>query len=133
MFDRQDLIPEEEIRSSEQEPHAESADADRNQPMLAGMRCDLRGWGIALIGIGIAQYFIPFLDSMWAFVVVPLGALSLFLAHRGLFIAIGTALVVIGILNIFSGGFGLWMAYGVAQIYWGVQEIRKFGKYADAK
>jgi hypothetical protein len=93
MFDRQDLIPEEEIRSSEQEPHAESADADRNQPMLAGMRCDLRGWGIALIGIGIAQYFIPFLDSMWAFVVVPLGALSLFLAHRGLFIAIGTALV----------------------------------------
>ncbi len=64
---------------------------------------------------------------------VPLGALSLLLAHRGLFIAIGVALVAIGLLNIFSGGFGGWTIYGGAQIYWGVQEFRNFEMYADAE
>lgn len=94
------------------------------------MKNDLRGWGIGLIIIGVAQYFLPFLDTMWAFVIVPLGILSLFLAHRALFIAIGAALVVVGLLNILSGGFGTWTIYGGAQIYWGVQEFRKFEKYA---
>ena len=47
--------------------------------------------------------------------------------------AIVAALVVVGLLNIFGGSFGPWTAYGAAQIYWGVQEIRKFGKYADAQ
>ena len=64
---------------------------------------------------------------------VPLGALSLLLAHRGLFIAMGAALVVVGLLNIFGGGFGGWTIYGGAQIYWGVQEFGKFGRYADAE
>ncbi len=97
------------------------------------MKSDLRGWGIGLIVIGVAQYFLPVLDPLWAFVVVPLGVLSLVIAHRGLFIAIGAALVVVGLLNIFSGGFGVWTIYGGAQIYWGVQEFSKFGKYADAR
>ena len=94
------------------------------------MRGDLRAWGIGLIVLGVAQYFLPFLDSMWAFVIVPLGILSLLVAHRGLFIAIGAALVIVGLLNIFGGGFGFWTIFGGVQIYWGVQECRKFEKYA---
>ena len=131
MSKRQDLTPEEEAVLVEQEVREEAADAIGDQPTLDGMRSELRGWGIGLIVIGVAQFFVPFLDPLWAFVVVPLGALSLFFAHRGLFIAIGTALVLVGLLNIFGGSFGFWTVVGAAQIYWGVQEIRKFGKYAD--
>ena len=111
----------------------ETQEADESEITVDGMKADLRGWGIGLILIGIAQLFIPFLDPIWALVVVPLGALSLIVGHRVMFIPIGVALVAIGLLNIFGGGFGGWTIYGGAQIYWGVQEFSKFGKYADAK
>ncbi|MBI2171477.1 MAG: hypothetical protein HYU30_05585 [Chloroflexi bacterium] len=130
---KQGLPPEEEVRPVDQNAHDKLADAQGGQPTREEMRSELRGWGIGLIAIGVAQYFLPFLDPLWAFVVAPLGALSLFLAHRGLFIAIGATLVVVGLLNIFVGGFGGWTVYGAAQIYWGVQEVRKFGKYADVQ
>ena len=133
MFERQNPTLREEDRPFEREALEALADADGDQPTMDRMRSELRGWGIGLIVIGVAQYFIPILDPLWAFVVVPLGALCLLLAHRGLFIAIGAALVVVGLLNIFGGGFGGWTIYGGAQIYWGVQEFGKFGKYADAE
>ncbi len=113
--------------------YEEPAGAEGDQPTLDGMRGELRAWGIGLIVLGVAQYFLPFLDSTWAFVVVPLGILSLLVAHRGLFVAIGAALVVIGLLNIFGGGFGFWTIFGAVQIYWGVQECRKFGRYAGVQ
>ena len=91
------------------------------------MRGDLRAWGIGLIVLGVAQYFLPFLDSMWAFVIVPLGILSLLVAHRGLFIAIGAALVIVGLLNIFGGGFGFWTIFGGVQIYWGCKSAGNSG------
>ena len=119
--------------SGEQESHellAENAEDKEDESTLDGMRSELRGWGVALILIGIAQYFIPFLDPLWAFVVVPLGVLSLVLARRALFIAIGGTLVAVGLLNIFSGDVGGWTFYGLAQIVWGVQEIRRFERYA---
>jgi hypothetical protein len=109
------------------------AGAEGGQPTRSGMRGDLRSWGIGLIVLGVAQYFLPFLDSTWAFVVVPLGILSLLFIHRSLFIAIGAALGMIGLLNIFGGGFGFWTIFGAFQIYWGVQEWQKFGKYANAR
>lgn len=105
--------------------HEEVADSE----LADEMRSDLRAWGIGLIALGVAQYFLPFLDQSWAFVIVPLGILSLLVAHRGLFIAIGAALVIVGLLNIFGGGFGFWTIFGAVQIYWGVQECRKFEKY----
>jgi hypothetical protein len=57
---------------------------------------------------------------------------SFLLPFRGLFVAIGAALIVIGLLNIFGGGSGAWTFYGAFQIYWGVKEIGKFEKHGDA-
>ena len=96
------------------------------------MKMELRGWGVGLILLGVAQFFIPFLDPLWTFVVVPLGVLSLVIGHRGMFIAIGGALVFVGLSNILGGGIGAWTIFGAVQIYWGFQEFGKFGKYANA-
>jgi tetratricopeptide (TPR) repeat protein len=121
------LAPTYDPTTGEDAPQVErEADGE----MADEMRRDLRGWGVGLIIIGIAQYFIPFLEPLLAFVLVPLGILSFLIVHRSLFIVIGIALFIIGLLNIFGGSFGLWTFYGGLQIYWGVQEVRKFGKYA---
>ena len=127
------LVKHEGARAFEREAQDGLTDSDEDELTPDGMRSELRGWGVGLILLGVAQFFIPFLDPFWAFVVIPLGAISLFIAHRGLFMAIGATLIVVGLLNIFGGSFGGWTLFGVAQIYWGVQEIRKFGKYADAQ
>ena len=112
---------------------AETGETTQPEDRAGDMKGELRGWGVALILIGVAQFFIPFLDPLWAFVVVPLGVLSLFIGHRGMFIPIGAALVVVGLLNILGGGFGGWTVYGAAQIFWGVQEFRKFEEYAGVE
>ncbi len=112
---------------------AETGKTAQPEDKAGDMKGELRGWGIALILIGVAQFFIPLLDPLWAFVVVPLGVLSLFIGHRGIFIPIGSALVLIGLLNILGGGFGGWTVYGAAQIFWGVQEFRKFEEYAGVE
>ena len=104
-----------ELREGEKDENDYSDD----QLTPEGLRGNLRGWGLVLIAVGIAHLFIPFLDSLWAFVILPLGVLSLFVAHRGMFIAIGAALVLVGLLNIFGGGFGSWTIMGGVQIYWG--------------
>ena len=133
MLDRQNPTPGEKFHPVERDAPEEPTDADGGLPTMDGMRSELRGWGVGLIIIGVAQFFIPFLDPLWALVVVPMGVLSLFVSHRGMFIPIGVALVLVGLLNIFGGSFGGWTIYGVAQIYWGVQEFGKFGKYADVR
>lgn len=112
---------------------AETGKTAQPEDKAGDMKGELRGWGIALIFIGVAQFFIPLLDPLWAFVVVPLGVLSLFIGHRGMFIPIGSALILVGLLNILGGGFGGWTVYGAAQIFWGVQEFRKFEEYADVE
>ena len=112
---------------------AETGKTAQPEDKAGDMKGELRGWGITLILIGVAQFFIPLLDPLWAFVVVPLGVLSLFIGHRGMFIPIGSALVLIGLLNILGGGFGGWTVYGAAQIFWGVQEFRKFEEYAGVE
>ncbi len=61
MSKRQDLTPEEEAVLVEREVRGEAEDAVGDQPTLEEMRSELRGWGIWLIVIGVAQYFIPFL------------------------------------------------------------------------
>jgi hypothetical protein len=57
-----------------------------------------------------------------------LGALKLLVAKRGMFIANGIALLLVGFLNM--AACGGWKIFGMLQIIWGVQEIRKFSRYA---
>ena len=59
MADKQDLTPEGEIRPIEREAREELADARGDEPTLDGMRSELRGWGIGLIIIGVAQFLFP--------------------------------------------------------------------------
>ncbi len=124
--------PRESVRAPEAH-RAETSEVAPPEATVEDLKQEVRGWGIGLIVLGAAQYFLPFLDPMWAFFVVPLGVLSLLFSHRVMFIAIGVGLVVVGLSNVFGGGFGGWTIYGVAQIYWGAQEFGKFGKYADAR
>ena len=129
MDSRQHPAPDERTLRFKRELSEEEKEEKDDQPTPEGMRGNLRGWGLVLIAVGIAQLWVPFLDPLWAFVILPLGVLSLFVAHRVMFIAIGAALVLVGLLNIFGGGFGSWTIVGGAQVYWGVQEFRKFGRY----
>ena len=99
------------------------------------MSADLKGWGVGLTIMGVLHFIIPFLSPVWGMVLIPLGILSLIVNHRGMFIAIGSGLILVGFLNIAAGlemGTGFWTVFGCFQIYWGIQEIRKFSKYGKA-
>lgn len=97
------------------------------------MKKDLRSWGFGLIVIGIISIVLAgFLDPIWGGVLIVLGLLTLFIQRRGMFIVIGIALCLARIINITMGSGG-WTIFGFFQLYWGVQEIRKFWKYASSK
>jgi hypothetical protein len=93
------------------------------------MKGELRMWGVGLIVLGGVHFVLSeFLDPVWGIVIAVLGALNLLVAKRGMFIANGIALLFIGFLNMAAGGG--WKIFGMLQIIWGVQEIRKFRRYA---
>ena len=96
------------------------------------MSNDLRGWGVGLLIMGVLHFFIPLFAAQWGVVLIVLGILSLIITHRGMFIALGGALILVGLMNLvgsFEAGPGLWSVFGCLQVYWGVKEIAKFGKY----
>ncbi len=99
---------------------------------LSAMRRDLRNWGIGLIGIGIVSIvFSEILDPIWGGLLILLGVLTLIIRQRGMYIAIGIGLLLAGVMNIVAvGKFGGWMVFGLFQIFIGIQEIRKFWRYA---
>ena len=78
--------------------------------------------------IAYSNLFSNFLDPIWGIVIAVLGTLNLLIAKRGMFIANGIALLLVGFLNMAAGGG--WKVFGMIQIIWGVQEIRKFRRYA---
>lgn len=99
----------------------------------AALRREIGSWGIGLIVLGVLHFLLAgFLDPVWGIVLVVLGVLNLLIRSRGMFIANGAALILVGLMNMFGGGFGGWSLFGGLQIYWGIKEIVKFGKYADA-
>jgi hypothetical protein len=103
---------------------------------------DLRNWGIGLIVVGVVSFILPtILDPVWGGIVVVLGIINLLVRQRALFIVNGLALIIVGIMNMVSiisalsnGGSNTgWVVFGVMQIIWGIQEIGKYGKYANAR
>jgi len=100
------------------------------------LKKDLKGWGISLLAIGVLSIiFSSMLDPVWGVVLIVLGIINLLIRHRAMFIINGLALIFIGVLNILSvlgasSGFNFWMGFGVFQIIWGVQEIKKYKRYA---
>jgi len=103
------------------------------------MRKELKGWGIALIILGVIHFVLSgYLSAVWGVLIIILGIVNLLVMKRGMFIANGFALVLIGILNSVStlsgqqSGFSFWRVFGILQIIWGVQEIIKFKKYSNS-
>jgi hypothetical protein len=126
------------------EAQGENPDVAAQARDRAGMEQDLRGWGLGLMAMGgisiLSSLFAGFLDPYWGGLLMAVGVLALIIRRRGMFIAIGVVLLLAGALNLLSGLGGLfggavqgsifWTVFGGAQLYWGVQEIRKFGRYA---
>ena len=103
-------------------------------PSKGAMKGDIRGWGIALIIMGIIQIFVPLLDTTWGGVLIAIGVLELFVQHRALFIVNGIVIIIAGIMNLvvaIDEGSRLFI-FSVFQFIWGVNEIRKFFKYRSA-
>ena len=99
-------------------------------PTHDDMRKDLQGWGVGLIVIGIISIVLrSFLDPIWGGLLIIVGILALFIHHRGMFIFLGMMLILAGLINMLGGGG--WMIFGVLQIVIGIQEIAKYGKYAN--
>lgn len=107
---------------------------------ISDMRRDLRNWGIGLILIGIVSIvFSEILDPIWGGLLILLGVLTLIIRQRGMYIAIGVGLLIAGVMNIAGsvqtaaaerGSFSWWVLFGFFQIFLGVQEIRKFWRFA---
>lgn len=94
------------------------------------LKKELHGWGIGLIGLGIAHLvFSNFLNPGWAFIIIPLGVLNLMVRHRGMLLVNGIMLIMVAIMNIAAGVAFL----GVLQIVWGIQEITKFNCYGSMR
>ena len=97
------------------------------------MKKELRTWGFGLMVLGSVHLFVKFLDPAWGVVIIVIGLLNLLVPKRGMFIVNGLALLFVGIMNIAAAkeaGQGGWAVFGILQIIWGVQEIRKFRRYA---
>lgn len=100
------------------------------------LKKDLKGWGISLLAIGVLSIvFSSVLDPIWGVVLIVLGILNLLIRHRAMFIVNGLALIFIGVMNAISvfgsgSGFNFWLMFGVFQVVWGVQEIKKYKRYA---
>jgi len=127
----EDLLPQ-NIASDTSSEAQEETKAAKLETLWAEMKSDLRSWGFGLAGIGIISIvFSGFLDPVWGGILIVLGVLCFLIKRRGMYIAIGTGLMLAGIMNIFSGEFGGWTIFGVFQIGFGIYEVRKFWKYAS--
>ena len=133
--DGNDLVRIRDISGNEGFMDEKTKIKDVKERTAADMKKDLRGWGFGLIVLGIAHFVLAgFLDPAWGVVLIVIGVLAILVKQRGMFIMIGIALLLAGIMNIGAGGeFGGWTIFGFLQLYWGVQEIRKFWKYALMK
>ena len=125
------------LRTGRTVPAAVSAPASQKEWTAADMKKDLRGWGFGLIVLGVVSFVLAgFLDPVWGGLLIVIGVLALLIQRRGMFIVIGIGLLLAGIMNIIpvAGEFQVfWAIFGFLQLYWGVQEIRKFRKYAPRK
>ncbi len=115
----------------------EKASEIEQQESAKKMRKELKGWGIALIILGVIHLVLAgYLSVVWGVLIIILGIVNLVVMKREMFIANGAALVLIGIMNTVStldgpqSGFSFWRIFGIMQIIWGVQEIIKFKKYS---
>jgi len=97
------------------------------------MKKELRNWGIGLIAVGVISIFLSaYLDPIWGIMLIVIGIINLFAVHRVMFVINGIVIAAAGALNIISAlpsGTTAFCVFGIFQIVWGIDEIRKFGKY----
>lgn len=136
LFYKGETLPDQKEALKEKQVQEIKEEAQTPERIAADMKKDLLGWGFGLIAIGIIHIVVRFLDPGWGKVLIVLGVLTLLIRRRSMFIVIGIGLLLVGIMNIAAGGFGgwaiFWTIFGFLQLYWGVQEIRKFWKYASS-
>ncbi|MGD2125640.1 MAG: hypothetical protein PVG99_06135 [Desulfobacteraceae bacterium] len=126
--------PQGALEASEEETGAIEGERPPERT-VPDMKKELRNWGIGLIVLGAIHLFVKFLASAWGVVIIAIGILNLFVPKRGMFILNGIVLLFVGIMNIVAAkqaGQGGWGVFGILQIVWGVQEIRKFKRYASS-
>jgi len=100
-------------------------------PSLEPMKNDIRGWGVALMIMGIIQIAVPLLSTPWGGVLIALGLTELFFQHRSLYIVNGIVIIIAGVMNMIVGieeGTSL-VLFAILQFIWGANELRKFFKY----
>lgn len=92
------------------------------------LKGELRKWGVGLIILGILHFLLQgILEPTWGVVICIVGTLNLLISHKAMFIVNGICLILVGLMNMAAGGG--WKFFGVMQIIWGVQEMRKMGRF----
>lgn len=106
------------------------------QAQIGTMGRDIRDWGVGLVVMGIIHFVLAgSMDPVWGVILVVIGAVCLFVRHRGMYIVIGVALVIVGSMNFVAvyTGLGAWSILGVLQIGFGVHQIPKYWKHGAAR
>jgi hypothetical protein len=105
--------------------HLQSWLPKRSEAELKG---ELRKWGFGLMVMGGLHFVLQgILDPTWGVVLLIVGGLNMLVSHKAMFIVNGVCLTLVGILNMAAGGG--WKFFGMMQIVWGVQEMRKIGRF----
>jgi hypothetical protein len=105
--------------------HLQSWLPKRSEAELKG---ELRKWGVGLIIMGGLHFVLQgVLDPTWGVVLLIVGGLNMVVSHKAIFILNGICLMLVGLMNMAGGGG--WKFFGMMQIFWGVQEMRKMGRF----
>ena len=105
--------------------HLQSWLPKRSEAELKG---ELRKWGVGLIIMGGLHFVLQgVLDPTWGVVLLIVGGLNMVVSHKAIFILNGICLMLVGLMNMAGGGG--WKFFGLMQIFWGVQEMRKMGRF----
>lgn len=105
--------------------HLQSWLPKRSEAELKG---ELRKWGVCLIIMGGLHFVLKgILDPTWGVVLLIVGGLNMVVSHKAIFILNGICLMLVGLMNMAGGGG--WKFFGLMQIFWGVQEMRKMGRF----
>ena len=94
----------------------------------AELKRELQAWGGGLIFLGVVHVLLHgILDPVWGAVICAVGVLNLLIPHKAMFALNGVCLILVGLLNAAAGGG--WKVFGMLQLIWGIQEMRKMGRY----
>jgi len=99
------------------------------------MRSSLHGWGFFFIIGGVISNFVPeILDPTWGRLLIILGVIINLIPKRGMFILIGSVLMIVGLLN-FSliEGFGWFKIIAILQMILGYSQFKNYSKYGSTQ